>query len=133
MTDSSVSLDALATCLKDWLDHVSVIWNRYQQDGPGRLSAAMISPVDSAAEDIEQLICQLDRPDVQGLDVSGLRTSIRETTKLARRCACTSQGLCFISGEAGLIPRRDQHVAFEKGLELTRLSIERLCNREGAG
>ena len=129
MTQPAPSLDALVTCLSELLEHTTAVWDRYQQNGPGRLESDLFQKVEGAARRLEQLLGDPQARDsiqATGLDRGEIEGTIRQTTELARRCACTPQGLCFISGEAGLIPRRDQHEAFDTALERLRQSVQQL-------
>lgn len=50
--------------------------------------------------------------------------------ELCHRCCRRSEGLCFITGEAGLIPRRDLHDRFEKALQALRAVVKTEGRRE---
>ena len=43
---------------------------------------------------------------------------------LGARCARRNEGLCFVTGEAGLIPRKDQHAAYEQALAIVRSAVK---------
>ena len=52
-----------------------------------------------------------------------LEKAIGELAPLGARCARRNEGLCFVTGEAGLIPRKDQHAAYEQALAIVRRAI----------
>ena len=56
------------------------------------------------------------------------RETVSKLTDLAKRCALRSEGLCFVTGEAGLIPRQDLHQATIDGLEILRAAIQEFKN-----
>jgi len=129
MTRPRPALDDLVTCLSEWLVHTTTIWKQYQQHGPGRVRSDLFDPVDSTANRLKPLLHQLaavDSLQTGGVDLVEIGATIRLTTELARRCACTPQGLCFISGEAGLIPRKDQHDVIESALQRLSRCVRQL-------
>ena len=92
------------------------LWARYQVVGPGKVDAAYFDAVQAAAEQLEAVLIETEPP--HGLqDLHDCSARLRD---LSRRCACMPQGLSFITGEAGLIPRRDQHEAMEQALRELR-------------
>jgi hypothetical protein len=112
----------LAAGIDTFVEQAGALWRSYHDLGPGKLSPADWNAVSSAASAIAS---DLGDPDVARwfeqaecaiFPADELQTLVRELTRLARACACTPQGLNFITGEAGLIPRKDQHRAFESGL-----------------
>ena len=117
------------------------VWSAYQQHGPGRVEAALFADVESAWQAMEQLIADDpvvasvaaamgDRPEPWGRD---LRDRAGVLCDLARQCVCRPEGLCFVTGEAGLIPRRDKIAAFEQTLQAVRDQCDRLSAATHAG
>jgi hypothetical protein len=133
MTDSGHSRQ-FATQLQEFTAQVSVVWEAYQSCGPGNVESALFESVDVMAQVLnssfenEELIRDVSnfvnmKPDEWWAKIEQLR-------ELCYRCACTPQGLCFITGEAGLIPRKDQHEAFESALHYLAecvLQLEQAC------
>ena len=103
----------LADAVKLFHAQASAVWQAYQANGPGRVERELFDPVDAAAIKVEELLKGLSADRFESL-----RAALKTARDLAQRCACRSDGLCFITGEAGLIPRRDLHEAFEKSLHL---------------
>ncbi len=113
----------LAARLTRFVASVEAVWDAYRDAGAGRVEAALYEPVAAAGEALESTLGAATESDP-------ILESVRVAKDLARRCACTSLGLSFISGEAGLIPRRDQHEALERALRTLR---ERAKELGGAG
>lgn len=107
----------LVAGLDQLVESAGVVWQEYQARGPGQVEASTYNPVQSAVADLERAITSNEVVDRLEQHTSPSRDQlarrIKQLDKLARACACEPQGLCFITGEAGLIPRRDQHEAFE--------------------
>lgn len=120
----ALSFDELAALLGAYADGIDQVWVEYQARGPGEVDPALFDP-------IEQLACSLDAlrdcPLPADMDRGVVTAAIRQATDLAGRCAKLPQGLCFVSGEAGLVPRRDQIDAFATARAVVRVAYERLC------
>lgn len=71
-------------------------------------------------EPVETAYLEIDRLLGESADVGELREAVAEVYDLAQRCACRVEGLCFVTGEAGLIPRRDKEAAFVEYLAWLR-------------
>ena len=120
----------LAARIDAFVGHTETLWQAYQRLGPGKLERSSFDAVESAASEIELAINEpaqwLEQAD-GGTELGDeLQTELEQLTRLARACACTPQGLNFITGEAGLIPRKDQHEALEAGLVKLRELAEKL-------
>lgn len=132
MDEYRSEVEHFAALLSELHDRASRIWRLYLENGPGRVPDVLYDNVDSAARllnvqlGIDPLRRMIDQMD---LDVSQLERTIGDTVEFARRCAATPIGLSFISGEAGLIPRRDQHLAFEASLEQLEHRVKLLRQR----
>lgn len=109
---------------------VREIWDLYQASGPGQVDSQLYPPV---ADSTERLLALLADPvDIQASaqDVlvdderQQLLTAVTTASRLAKRCAYDAAGLCFVTGEAGLIPRRDLIDEFLRSLQI----IERVCH-----
>ncbi len=100
------------------------VWDEYRRQGPGRVDERLYDAVAAAADVLEETLAALggDEP---------LAETVRSMRDLAHRCARTSLGLSFITGEAGLIARPDQHAAYERGLATIRAAAERLQGAVG--
>ncbi|GAB4148269.1 MAG: hypothetical protein Tsb009_21920 [Planctomycetaceae bacterium] len=95
------------THINQFLTRAEEIWNLYQQQGPGQLDAKLFAGMPECLAKIESTLA--DQP-------PALLQAFRDVCKLCERCVCRSEGLCFITGEAGLIPRRDLHDLMESSL-----------------
>ena len=116
----------LAARIDEFVEQSETLWRNYRDHGPGKLDRSHFDGVASAASEIESTISD---PDIarwleqvdRGAELRDtLQAEVKQLSRLARACACTPQGLSFITGEAGLIPRKDQHQAFESGLAKLR-------------
>lgn len=121
----------LATQLHEFVECASDLWQEYHDRGPGKLDPLRFASVETAADALQTLFekAALASPETTGSDprdINALRDDITQVRRLAQKCACTPQGLSFITGEAGLIPRRDQHAAFEDSLARLRQDVTRL-------
>lgn len=101
------------------------IWSAYQQNGPGTLEPAWGHRLDA----VNQRINSLSPSDANSQGDSSARNRLRERlSNLAQRCVRDSEGLSFITGEAGLIPRKDLHDEFRVGL----LELAKFTSHHGA-
>jgi hypothetical protein len=94
--------------LAEYETALSQLWVAYQRQGPGRLAAEELEPVERS------FAC---------LDLASwpqLATTLQQLQTLARRCVLRPEGLSFVTGEAGLLPRQDLHSAFDKSLARLR-------------
>jgi len=102
------------TALERLYTSLSAVWQTYQEAGPGNVNAELFEPVAAATP--------------AALEEAGpheaLTAAINTAVDLTRRCATQSQGLCFVTGEAGLLPRRDQHEALEAALSEISTAID---------
>ncbi len=84
------------------------IWQSYQDAGPGNLDQNLLAPLEEATPGA------LDA----ARDNAELTAAINTAVDLAERCVKHSQGLCFVTGEAGLLPRKDLHEKMETALSV---------------
>jgi len=91
-------------------DAARELWEDYLKQGPGKLSNEAMEPFWA-------------RKAALPTDASDVFFVLADLEPLLRRCVERSEGLCFVSGEAGLIPRRDLHTQCDELLDqLKRLS-----------
>ena len=90
----------------------SQLWSDYLSGGPGSLDSKSFEPVAATAEGLMNLLHQSETT----LDCAVAEHTICKICELAQRCACRLEGLCFITGEAGLIPRKQDHESYETAL-----------------
>lgn len=103
------SRKARVRVLREFIERTASIWARYQNYGPGGVDAGMYDGIAELAAGVQR---QLDD------DSAEIRDAVETVRDLSHRCACRSNGLCFITGEAGLIPRKDLHTAMDNGLAI---------------
>ena len=88
-------------------------WRTGKPGGPGSLEAKSFEPVAATAEGLVDLLQQSETTP----DCADAEHAVREICELAERGACRLEGLCFITGEAGLIPRKQDHQSYETALK----------------
>jgi hypothetical protein len=104
----------LQTCLLEFHSLVDRVWAEYKDVGPGRVDAVLFDGGEAAAARVLELLG--DEQVSPTLTTDELRVAVEKVCDLATRCATRSEGLCFITGEAGLVPRRDWHTAMDEAL-----------------
>ncbi len=87
---------------------VRVLWTDYRRQGPDRVDASRWRAVEDAWQPLGDLTHDLPRE----ILAAGARLQ-----ELCRQAAMRPEGLCFVTGEAGLVPRRDLHREFDQLLE----------------
>lgn len=123
-------MDELIACLRELSVAAETIWSRYVERGPGNLAADDFT---SFAASVEAIEAELERlPDSwPSADWRAEFDTVKaELNDLLRRCVYRSEGLCFVTGEAGLIPRRDLTVRCETALQSLRGLVEALATAE---
>ena len=99
-----------------FFEAANAVWRQYLECGPGQLTAEGLAPFLQARGLAEAEIVE----DPELID------KVHELEKLLRRCVERPEGLCFVTGEAGLIPRQDLHQQCESLLAFfQQLSLER--------
>lgn len=118
-------MDELPTCLTDFHKMAIAVWTTYQDVGPGRVEAALFDGGELLASQIATLLAdEATATDLPAeIDGDALQAAVLKIADLANRCATRSEGLCFITGEAGLVPRRDWHIAMEEGLAVIAKAV----------
>ena len=125
MPTTNEPIRQFVTQLKEFTTRVAVVWEAYQSCGPGNVDNELFGGVDEMAQALnspfenEELI--RDVSNLVNVDSDEWRIKIERLRDLCYRCVCTPQGLCFITGEAGMIPRKDQHEAI--ALPSNRIAI----------
>lgn len=97
--------------LSDFEAAISRVWAAYQTQGPGRLSAEELEPIENALAGWDADSASL--PD-------DLVACVQQLYSLAQRCVLRPEGLSFVTGEAGLLPRKDLHATFNESLAQLR-------------
>jgi|GEM_PF-2038651 hypothetical protein len=104
----------LADSLREFHTLAERVWTSYRDVGPGRVDAALFDGGEAAAA---RVLESLGDEDISAtLTAERLRAAVEKACDLATRCATRPEGLCFITGEAGLVPRRDWHTAMDESL-----------------
>lgn len=101
-------------CLRHNLRAVAVvgksIWAAYLQHGPGKLDPKLLLPLDAAIMSVRHSLAVRDA-DSAATQGDSWREDINATIctieVLLHRCIERTEGLSFVTGEAGLIPRHD--------------------------
>ena len=86
----------------------SELWHQYLDVGPGTL------PADALDDLLATQACVLSATNHRTVARSEILDLVSELETLLRRCVERPEGLCFVTGEAGLIPRRDLHEQCEQ-------------------
>jgi hypothetical protein len=117
------NLESLADCLHELAIEAEYVWTAYRESGPGSLDSSLLEPVEIAYRKVEAHLTRSVTA-AESADMPSRRPQIAEAVAtvydLACRCVQRPEGLCFVSGEAGLIPRQDLHSKFEQSLRLIR-------------
>ncbi|MCP4190895.1 MAG: hypothetical protein GY768_09740 [Planctomycetaceae bacterium] len=95
--------------LCDFRQAALCLWNDYLDRGPGRLTPELWIQL---KRQHDSLVGELGSESIERWE------AVKVLMSLAQDCAETSSGLCFVTGEAGLVPRRDQHERFERALAI---------------
>ncbi len=109
MSPSQLPNEHMKKPLTEFLSAASVVWDTYRKDGPGKVDASLFEPVETAYLELDRLLSESAK-------AGELREAVAEVYDLSQRCACRVEGLCFVTGEAGLIPRRDKEAAYAERL-----------------
>ncbi len=116
MSDPEHELKPILDHLKQLAGAAQKVWAAYQNVGPSRVEKNLYDDVGSAANAIKKLLTDSKLSECLNRHLNVEESEIRDAVEMLRdlcyRCACTPMGLCFVAGEAGLIPRKDQHDAF---------------------
>lgn len=121
------TVDLLAT-INDLHSRAAQLWQLYLDRGPGQLSTDDLAPFLSAVEQVRALV-DSPQPNTELKKdtewTSKLEDALTRIEPLLRRCVERSEGLCFVTGEAGLIPRKDLHNECDEAiLQIKKLADE---------
>jgi len=129
----SQSASQLAAELDQFLRNATEFWRHYQAVGPGKIDSRLFDGLDLTAKRLAIFLDAVSNEGAGkslGIDEQSCAASLGETIetvmRLANRCTNSPQGLSFVTGEAGLIPNRQQHDEFEKQLVDLRHQLDRL-------
>jgi hypothetical protein len=120
MPPANQPIRQFVTQLKEFTAQVAVVWEACQSCGPGNVDSALFDSVNEISQALnvsfenDTLIRNLGNH--INIEPDEWRAKTERLRDLCYRCVCAPQGLCFITGEAGLIPRKDQHAVFEQSL-----------------
>lgn len=113
----------LEALLGGFLHSAEMLWKQYQRVGPGKVDSTFFDTLELAAKRLTQACEDVTKADTAKTLFPGDRTRFSEfinaidtVLRLAKRCACSPQGLSFVTGEAGLIPNKQLHREFENQL-----------------
>lgn len=87
-----------------------VLWAAYQKHGAGELPAGLYDDFATASKALGELLEDAESSQAE------FQSELEILNDLAYRCQHHPQGLNFISGEGGLVPRKDLHQAMERAL-----------------
>ena len=113
-------MSSTATLAHQLLEQLDGIWRDYQERGPGRVDRALFEDVEPTAASLTLALSELATAADNGELIDAINTGV----ELARRCVHRAEGLCFVTGEAGLVPRRDLYEKFEGALAAIRGAFE---------
>ena len=103
----------LRAAIRNLSQAASELWRKYLEDGPGALDASALNGFSDAAEKARELLAITAARETAHQD---LMLALDSLEPLLRRCVERMEGLCFVTGEAGLIPRKDLHQKCEAAL-----------------
>ena len=95
-----------------FLDDVEDIWSSYLRSGPGTLDRDRWRRFHARLQNVRNSFDDQQSPRQQELF-----SALKDLELLVAKCLLNSEGLCFVTGEAGLIPRRDLHERVEHAIE----------------
>ena len=120
-------LSQLAHDLHHYENSVRRVLDAYQDHGPGGVADRLYEAV---RLDRERLMSCLETfPVPETVDERCLRAAIDDTDRLAKQCATTSSGLCFVTGESGLIPRPELLAKYQDGLQALAAATHQAIGR----
>ena len=99
------------------------IWTQYQEAGVGSINEQLYERFSSAVDNVQSVL-ESERSDESSPSRDEFENHLKVATKLTRMCAKTPQGLSFVTGEAGLIPRRDLHDQMQAAVDFFSRFVE---------
>ena len=116
---SNPAEDPIRSALNGFLSTVAKIREIHDRDGPGNVPVDLFPKAESLLDESRRHLDVELSPD--------LDESLHMLLKLGYRCTYHSQGLHFISGEAGLVPRQDLNREFDRSLKIVRDYLENVA------
>lgn len=112
-------MSALHTSVKELAQTANQFWQEYLRVGPGVLNSDALQPFTEKLAKATELAAadQTSLPEDWQIRFEKI---IGDLEPLLRRCAERTEGLSFVTGEAGLIPRKDQHALCETSIAMIR-------------
>ena len=92
---------------------VRALRSEYDEHGPGRVDESFYQKVDAAF----QFLAEVIRNKNAELEDREVLAAAQTCKDLCYRCVTDPAGLCFVTGEAGLVPRKDLLDAFTNALQ----------------
>ena len=99
--------------LHDFLAAAESIRTAYESHGPNKVCADLFTPV-------ETLDFQLS----ETIEIPELLDAIKTVKQLCYRCVHHTEGLCFVTGEYGLVPRADLVKEFDDAMDLIKRHLD---------
>jgi hypothetical protein len=106
--------------LAEFVEGAERIRQEYAQLGPGGVAPQRYDVVNQSYQRLMEVVATSDARSWASLSLGTFTEALETARERAWQCACTQQGLSFVSGEAGLIPRQDWHRSFDSALEMLR-------------
>ena len=114
---------AAESVFREFLNTASALWSKYLEVGPGQLDPADGELLEEALRRIRE--ANLDNAIPRDDWRTEFDAAVTTLEPLLLRCVTRPEGLCFVTGEAGLIPNRQQHEQCSGALQrLTDLVLE---------
>lgn len=109
----------IAKPLREFIDASTAVWNAYQELGPNKIEREKFDEVDAAYRQLKPVLGAIEETVAREATIA----TVDKIHDLAFRCVCSPEGLCFVTGEAGLIPRRDFLEAYDSGLKCLEMAV----------
>jgi hypothetical protein len=101
------------------------LWSEYLARGPGQIPISRLAPLDGHVEATQRLLTSLpDRVLQHAIPQpvrDDLKSAIDDVHALLHQAVESTAGLCFVIGEAGLIPRQELHTRL--GDAMTKIEL----------
>lgn len=104
--------------LRQYQDCASKLWSDYLSSGPGSLHIGELKPTDEASESCRVALKALPKQHFSPQELKDLIAAIETVQELLHQAVERTEGLCFVTGEAGLLPRKDLHQRLDNALAL---------------
>ena len=94
--------------LQELIDAADAIWSQYNAEGPGSVQESRFFRFSEASCAVAEMLSQDEvLKNIRAGWAEEYHAIITELDELLRRCVFRSEGLNFVTGEAGLVPRQD--------------------------